>query len=56
MNLWDWLILALAAGAVLGAVLAIRRRRRTGKHSCGCDCGSCPGCAAQKNHNREDPV
>ncbi len=55
MNAWDFLILALVAGAVLGSVLTLRRRKKAGRGCCG-DCGSCPGCAAQKNHNREDPV
>ena len=39
MNVWDILLLALLAAAVLSAVLSLRRARRGG--GCGCGCAGC---------------
>ena len=42
------ILVALALIAVVGAIIAkLLRDRRVGRHSCGCDCGSCSGCAMQ---------
>ena len=38
------LVLAIALGAIVRKVL---RDKRAGRHACGCDCGSCSGCAMQ---------
>jgi len=42
MNVWDILILAAVAGAVILSLVSIRRDRRRG----GC-CGSCGSCGAR---------
>ena len=37
------LVLTLIVG---GAIAVIIRDRKKGRSSCGCDCGSCPGCGS----------
>ena len=49
MNLWDILLLAGLAAAVLLALRGLIRRRRQGK---GC-CGGCAGCALDCERRRE---
>lgn len=40
MNVWDILILAAVAALVVLAVIRMRRRKRSGRCSCGCEgCG-----------------
>ena len=47
MNIWDILIVALLAAALLWAILRLKRRK--GGCSCGCEsCGSVPACCAGK--------
>ncbi len=46
MNLWDILIIALVAIAVVLAVCVIIRNKKKGKGCCG-DCCQCSGCPAQ---------
>lgn len=50
MNPIDYLILALMAGALLAAVLTIRRKKKRGTGCCGGGCGSfglCDSCRSQ---------
>ncbi len=49
MNIYDILILALVAAAVVCAALVIRRNRKKGRCSCGCDgCGN-TNCGMRKS-------
>ena len=45
MNVYDWIIIAVLAAAV---VLAVRKMIRTRGRSCGCGCENCPGCGKVK--------
>ena len=49
LNLWDVLILLAVAAAVILALFRIRRRKKAGKGSCGCEGCSTPCPAARKN-------
>ena len=52
MNLWDILILAGVAAAVLFAILRMRRRRG----GCGCGCDGCTaGCGKKKEEKKALP-
>ena len=52
MNLWDILILAGVAAAVLFAILRMRRRRG----GCGCGCDGCTaGCGKKKEEKKTLP-
>lgn len=46
MNLWDFIILAMIAFAVIYAFRGIRKKKGAGCHGCCADCaGGCAGCA-----------
>ena len=52
---------SIAVGAVVLAIIALIvmklvKDKRAGKSSCGCDCGSCTGCACRchKSKNNND--
>ena len=50
MNGADILVIIFVAALVAAAVVIMIRNKRGGKHSCGCDCSNCMGCA--NDHNR----
>ena len=43
MNIWDWVILALVAAALLLAVRRMRKRKKEG--CCSGECSCCSDCA-----------
>ncbi|MDO4484686.1 MAG: FeoB-associated Cys-rich membrane protein [Clostridia bacterium] len=45
MNAMDFVVLALVALAVTGAVLSLRRQKKQGRSCCG-NCSSCSGCCS----------
>jgi hypothetical protein len=47
MNAFDIILLTVLAGAVILAILSIRRNKKNGRScSCGGDCSRCAGCHA----------
>jgi len=48
MKLIDIIIVAVILAAVVIAIVAIKKNKKRGKSSCGCDCTSCPGCERKK--------
>ncbi|MBO4836086.1 MAG: FeoB-associated Cys-rich membrane protein [Clostridia bacterium] len=49
MNIWDAVILAVVAGAVVFAVISLHRRKKAGRCTCGCD--GCPGCGGGREQS-----
>ena len=48
MNPADLVVAALVLGAVLLAVVILRRNKKNGKCHCGCDCSGCGQCGKSK--------
>lgn len=54
MNPIDYLILALVAGALLAAVLTIRKRKKGRNGCCGGGCGSCGLCDSCRSQDKAE--
>ncbi len=47
------LVILIVLAAVVGLVIfKLIRDKKKGKHSCGCDCGSCSGCHFSQTGSR----
>lgn|GEM_PF-2506692 len=47
MNIGDWILIIVIAGAALAAIWYKRRQKKQGKGCCGCSgCSGCRGCSA----------
>ncbi len=46
----DIIIIAVAVGIVVGAVVLAIRNKKKGKTSCGYDCSKCASCASCKHY------
>ncbi|MGN0403679.1 MAG: FeoB-associated Cys-rich membrane protein, partial [Bariatricus sp.] len=48
MNIADLVVILVVVAIVGGAVAILRRNKKNGKSSCGCDCGHCSQSCGKK--------
>lgn len=52
-NLGNIIVLSALALIFTLIIISMLRDRKNGKHSCGGNCGSCPGCSSCKMHTKK---
>lgn len=54
MELIDWIIIGVAAVAVVGIIISLICRKKKGKSGCGCGCAGCQNSVCPSAQKKEE--
>jgi hypothetical protein len=54
MELIDWIIIGVAAVAVVGIIISLICRKKKGKNGCGCGCAGCQNSVCPSAQKKEE--